>query len=551
MFKIQKTTLVTCALPYSNGPIHLGHMLEHIQADIWVRYMRMCGEKVVFVCADDAHGTAIMLKSREIGISPDEMIKKINEYHKKDFFDFSISYDNYYSTHSFENKVLLERIYKILCINGFIVRKTILQFYDTKKFMFLPDRFVKGTCPVCFSKNQCGDNCEICGVTYNAMDLINPCSSISGTSPVLKKTKHLFFDLPKFSSMLKTWIYSGVLDKHVCNKINEWFSLGLRMWDITRNEPYFGFKIPNEKNKYFYVWLDAIVGYIGSFQNFYKKKYDVDFLCLWKKNLLWNLYHFIGKDIIYFHSLLWPAILEIIGCNKPKKIFVHGYVTVNGLKMSKSRETFITARSYLNNFDSDCLRYYYASKLSSKIVDVDFNLNDFVSKVNRDIVNKIVNLAARNASFINNLFFNTLSSNVENSILYNKFVDVAFDIKNKFYNREYYEIIQDVVFLANLANKYIDEHEPWFLKSQKYSNKLHNICSMGINFFRIIITCLKPILPNLSKKSESFLNVLLKWDEIKFPLLNHKISKFNILFCRIQKDNVKFMISDSKKSFLF
>lgn len=538
MSKFNNKILVTCAFPYSNGPIHLGHMLEHIQADIWVRYHRMRNREIYFICADDAHGTPVMLKSKELMISPEEMINNVHEEHKRDFYDFYISYDHYSSTHILENKFLLEKIFFNLKINKYIKKKNIFQFYDVKKNMFLPDRFIKGSCPKCFSPNQYGDHCEICGSTYNSCELINPFSIISNSPPQLKKTEHFFFNLPKFEKILKEWVNSGVLQKKILNKIKEWFSIGLKDWDITRDSPYFGFQIPYYSDKYFYVWLDASVGYISVFKNFCKKKKNINFNDFWKKNSNTELYHFIGKDIIYFHSLFWPALLESINYRKPNNIFVHGYLTINGKKMSKSKGTFITARSYLKYLDSDSLRYYYASKLSSNADDINFNLNELVNCINKNIVNKIVNLASRNAVFINKFFKDRLSNVIHNICLYEKFVDYSYKIAENFDKLEYSKVIKKILYLTDLANSYIDYQAPWVLFNKKDFKNTHSICSTGINLFRILMTYLKPIMPKLSKKVEFFLNISLNWNEIKNPLLDHKISKFEILFKRIKIEDV-------------
>ncbi|CEN32256.1 Methionine--tRNA ligase [Candidatus Westeberhardia cardiocondylae] len=530
----KKIMLITCALPYANGPIHLGHMLEHIQADIWVRYQKMRGNQVFFICADDAHGTPIMLKAKKLKKKPEEIIKKINLEHKKDLMNFNIQYDNYYSTHSNENKKLLILIYKRLQNKNLIKKRSTLQFFDTKTNIFLPDRFIKGNCPKCKSKNQYGDNCEICGAIYNPVDLINPKSTISNSTPIIKKSKHLFFNLPYFQNMLYHWIHSGILQKEIINKTNEWIKHGLKEWNISRDAPYFGFKIPNTKNKYFYVWLDATIGYMGSFKNFCKKYNYISFNKFWKKNSKHKLYHFIGKDIIYFHTLFWPAILEASEFRKPTKIFVHGYLMVNGKKMSKSRGTFVTAKNYLKHLDSDCLRYYYASKLSSNIKDINFNLENFVEKINTDIVNKIINLAARNASFINKYFNGNLSKKISNPILYKIFTDSKKQIEEAFDKRELNQVIKKIISLTNIANHYINEQAPWKIKKQNKKNEnLQNICSMGIYLFKILMTYLKPILPSLVKKTEIFLNTSLSWKDIKKPFVLNKIQPFKKLFQRI------------------
>ncbi|MBE8597665.1 methionine--tRNA ligase [Xenorhabdus sp. BG5] len=549
MSQVANKLLVTCALPYANGPIHLGHILEHIQADIWVRYHRMRGKEVHFVCADDAHGTPIMLKAQQSGISPEEMIAKVSLEHQQDFAGFAISYDNYHSTHSEENKALASKIYLELKKNGYIKNRTISQLFDPEKSMFLPDRFVKGSCPKCKAEDQYGDNCEVCGTTYSPTELLNPRSVVSGATPEMRDTEHFFFDLPAFSDMLQKWIRSGTLQEQVANKMHEWFEAGLQQWDITRDAPYFGFEIPDQPGKYFYVWLDAPIGYMGSFQNLCDKRDDLNFDEFWKKDSKADLYHFIGKDIVYFHSLFWPAMLE--GCNyrKPTNLFVHGYITVNGTKMSKSRGTFIKASTYLKHLDADCLRYYYAAKLSSRIDDIDLNLEDFVQRVNSDIVNKVVNLASRNAGFINKRFGGKLAEQLADPVLYQKFVDAAQSIAEDFTNREFGKAIREMMALADLANRYVDEQAPWVVAKQEGRDAdLQAICSMGINLFRVLMTYLKPVLPALAARAEAFLNTELTWDGIQQPLLNHAVSPFKALFNRIEMTKIEAMVADSKES---
>ncbi|MBC8951821.1 methionine--tRNA ligase [Xenorhabdus sp. PB62.4] len=549
MSQVANKLLVTCALPYANGPIHLGHILEHIQADIWVRYHRMRGKEVHFVCADDAHGTPIMLKAQQSGVSPEDMIAKVNLEHQQDFAGFAISYDNYHSTHSEENKALASKIYLELKKNGYIKNRTISQLYDPEKGMFLPDRFVKGACPKCKAEDQYGDNCEVCGTTYSPTELINPRSVVSGAAPEMRDTEHFFFDLPAFSDMLQKWTRSGTLQEQVANKMQEWFEAGLQQWDITRDAPYFGFEIPDQPGKYFYVWLDAPIGYMGSFKNLCDKRDDLNFDEFWEKDSKADLYHFIGKDIVYFHSLFWPAMLE--GCNyrKPTNLFVHGYITVNGTKMSKSRGTFIKAETYLKHLDADCLRYYYAAKLSSRIDDIDLNLEDFVQRVNSDIVNKVVNLASRNAGFINKRFGGKLADQLADPALYQKFVDAAQTIAEDFTNREFGKAIREIMALADIANRYVDEQAPWVVAKQEGRDAdLQAICSMGINLFRVLMTYLKPVLPGLTVRAEAFLNTELTWDSIQQPLLDHEVSPFKALFNRIEMAKIEAMVADSKES---
>lgn len=540
--------LVTCALPYANGSIHLGHMLEHIQADVWVRYQRLRGNTVNFICADDAHGTPIMLKAQQLGIKPEDMIAEVQKEHEQDFAGFNISFDNYHSTHSDENRELASMIYLRLKENGFITSRTISQLFDPEKEMFLPDRFVKGTCPKCKAEDQYGDNCDACGETYSPTDLINPKSAVSGATPVMKDSEHFFFDLPQFQSMLKEWTRSGSLQSETANKMQEWFESGLQQWDISRDAPYFGFEIPGEKNKFFYVWLDAPIGYMGSFKNLCNKRDDLNFDEYWKQDSTAELYHFIGKDIVYFHSLFWPAMLDGAGFRKPNNVFVHGYVTVNGAKMSKSKGTFVKASTYLKHLDPECLRYYYAAKLNSRIDDLDLNLEDFTQRVNSDVVNKIVNLASRNAGFITKRFEGKLSSNFTEMALYQEFVDAAERIAELYETREFGRAIREVTALADKANQYVDEKAPWVIAKQEGKDQeLQDICTVGINLFRVLMTYLKPVMPELAARTEAFLNDTLTWEGIASPLTDHEVTKFKALFNRIDPKHVEAMIEASKE----
>ncbi len=539
--------LVTCALPYANGPIHLGHMLEHIQADIWVRFQRMRGNEIYFVCADDAHGTPIMLKADQLGITPEQLINEVQQQHYADFTGFNISFDNYHSTHSEENRKFSELIYNRLKQNGFIKTRTISQLYDPEKGMFLPDRFVKGTCPKCKSPDQYGDNCEVCSATYSTTELINPRSTVSGATPVMKDSEHFFFDLPSFEAMLKTWNRSGALQTEVANKMQEWFEAGLQQWDISRDAPYFGFKIPNTEDKYFYVWLDAPIGYMASFKNLCGKKSGLNFDDFWNKDSSAELYHFIGKDIMYFHSLFWPAMLEGADFRKPSNIFVHGYVTVNGEKMSKSRGTFIQAATYLKHLDPECLRYYYAAKLSNRIDDLDLNLEDFVQRVNSDLVNKLVNLASRNAGFIQKRFAGQLAEKLEDEHLFNEFAAQSEKIATYYENREFGKAIREIMALTDKANKYIDDKAPWVIaKEEGREAELQAVCSMGIQLFRMLIGYLKPVLPKLAERSEAFLQAELTWANLAQPLLSHQIAPFKTLFSRLENKQIEAMINASK-----
>ncbi len=541
--------LVTCALPYANGSIHLGHMLEHIQADIWVRYQRMRGHQVHFVCADDAHGTPIMLKAQQLGITPEEMIAAVSQEHQADFAGFNISFDNYHSTHSDENRELAGLIYGRLQAGGKIKSRTISQLFDPEKSMFLPDRFVKGTCPKCKSPEQYGDNCDSCGATYSPTELIDPKSAVSGATPVMKDSEHFFFDLPQFETWLADWVRgSGAIQEEMANKMQEWFESGLQQWDITRDAPYFGFEIPGAPGKYFYVWLDAPIGYMASFKNLCNKRGDIDFDSYWKADSEAELYHFIGKDIAYFHCLFWPSMLEGAGFRKPTKVNVHGYVTVNGAKMSKSKGTFIKASTYLNHLDPECLRYYYAAKLNSRIDDLDLNLEDFVQRVNADVVNKLVNLASRNAGFIAKRFDGKLAATCAEPELYAEFANARTAIAEAYESREFSRAIREIMALADKANRYVDDKAPWVIAKQEGADaELQAVCSVGINLFRVLMAYLKPVMPLLAERAEAFLAETLSWDGIATPLVDHTVAPFKALFSRIEPAKIDAMIDASKE----
>lgn len=541
--------LVTCALPYANGSIHLGHMLEHIQADIWVRYQRMRGHQVHFVCADDAHGTPIMLKAQQLGITPEEMIAAVSQEHQADFAGFNISFDNYHSTHSDENRELAGLIYGRLQAGGKIKSRTISQLFDPEKSMFLPDRFVKGTCPKCKSPEQYGDNCDSCGATYSPTELIDPKSAVSGATPVMKDSEHFFFDLPQFETWLADWVRgSGAIQEEMANKMQEWFESGLQQWDITRDAPYFGFEIPGAPGKYFYVWLDAPIGYMASFKNLCNKRGDIDFDSYWKADSEAELYHFIGKDIAYFHCLFWPSMLEGAGFRKPTKVNVHGYVTVNGAKMSKSKGTFIKASTYLNHLDPECLRYYYAAKLNSRIDDLDLNLEDFVQRVNADVVNKLVNLASRNAGFIAKRFDGKLAATCAEPELYAEFANARTAIAEAYESREFSRAIREIMALADKANRYVDDKAPWVIAKQEGADaELQAVCSVGINLFRVLMAYLKPVMPLLAERAEAFLAEPLSWDGIAAPLVDHTVAPFKALFSRIEPAKIDAMIEASKE----
>lgn len=550
MSNTPRKILVTSALPYANGSIHLGHLLEHIQTDIWTRFQRMRGHQCFSVCADDAHGTPVMLKAQELGITPEQMVAQTRAEHHQDLLDFHVEYDNYYVTHSEENKQLCEEIYTRLNNAGYISKRTINQLFDPEKNMFLPDRFIKGTCPSCGAEDQNGDNCDVCSSTYSPTEVINPRSVVSGATPILKESEHYFFDLPKFEVMLQEWIVSGALQQEIANKLQEWFDVGLQQWDISRDAPYFGFEIPGAPNKFFYVWVDAPVGYMASFKN-YCDRHDVDFDSFWNVDSDAELYHFIGKDITYFHCLFWPAILEGAGLRKPTGVNVHGFVTVNGAKMSKSGGTFIKGRTYLNHLNPEYLRYYFASKLSDGVTDIDLSFEDFAQKVNSDLVGKVVNIASRCAGFITKRFDGKLSDNIIEPALLAEFQQASEDIAECFEKRQYNRAIRDIMGLADKANQFIDAQAPWVtIKDETKQQLTHEVCSLGINLFRILVVYLKPVLPKLAEQAEAFLNDSLDWESAQTSLTNHDINKFKALMQRVDMDKIAAIIEDSKENLL-
>lgn len=538
--------LITSALPYANGPIHLGHLLEYIQTDIWSRFQKARGHQCYYVCADDAHGTPIMLKAQQLGLTPEQMIAQTAIEHQADFAEFLIGFDNYHSTHSSENQAFASEIYSKLDAGGYIKRRSISQLFDPEKQMFLPDRFVKGDCPKCGALDQNGDSCDVCGATYSPTELKNPKSVVSGATPVLKDSEHYFFDLPAFEQMLQDWTRGGALQSEMANKLQEWFKDGLQQWDISRDAPYFGFEIPGAPGKFFYVWLDAPIGYLASFKN-YCDKTGIDFNQFWQLDSDAEVYHFIGKDIIYFHSLFWPAMLHGAGYRKPTSVFAHGFVTVNGAKMSKSRGTFIKARTYLEHLNPEYLRYYFASKLTSGIVDLDLNLEDFAQKVNADLVGKVVNIASRCASFISKKFNGTLSAHLAEPELFAEFIAQGDSIAASFEEREYARAIRDIMALADKANQYIDAKAPWVLaKDDSKQQETLDVCSMGINLFRVLMHYLKPVLPAMAREVEAFLNSELRWDNYQQPLLNHAVNPFKALMQRVDPVKVQAMVDASK-----
>jgi methionyl-tRNA synthetase len=544
----KRKMLVTSALPYANGHLHLGHLVEHIQTDVWVRTHKMLGIECISVCGDDAHGTPIMLKAEQMGITPEALTAQIKSSHESDFKAFAIDYDCYHTTHSPENQILASAIYEQLQAGGDIVKKTIRQAFDPEKKMFLPDRYVKGTCPKCSAKDQYGDNCEVCGATYSPTDLIDPVSAISGARPIEKDSEHYFFDLPKYETLLKEWTKNGHLQIEVANKLDEWFEAGLKQWDISRDAPYFGFPIPGAQDKYFYVWLDAPIGYMASFKK-YCDEHGVDFAEFWNKDSKTELYHFVGKDIVYFHALFWPALLAASGHRMPTAVFTHGFLTVDGQKMSKSRGTFLEARSYLAHLNPEYLRYYFAAKLNGRVDDLDLNFEDFTNRVNADLVGKVVNIASRCAGFINKRFDNQLSASLCEPQLYADLLAAREAVVESFIARDYARAVRQIMDCADKVNQYIDANKPWVLaKETDRLPEVHAICTMGINLFRILITYLKPVLPMMAQAAEQFLNCEpLTWDSINNPLLNHKIAAFQPLMVRVEKDKIDAMFAQTKE----
>ena len=544
--------LVTSALPYANGSIHLGHLVEYIQTDIWTRFQKMCGHQCIYVCADDAHGTPIMIRAQQEGITPEELIAKTQKEHEQDFAEFLVDFDNFHSTHSEENKHFSTSIFKALKDNDYISTKTVTDLYDPIEKVFLPDRFVRGTCPKCKTEDQYGDNCEACGSTYTPADLINPKSALSGAEPIQKENLHYFFKLSSLEPALKEWTQSGSLQSEIANKISEWFADGLQDWDISRDAPYFGFEIPDAPGKYFYVWLDAPIGYMASFKNYCDRE-GVDFNYYWKKDSDAELYHFIGKDIAYFHTLFWPATLMGSGWRTPTSVFCHGFLTVNGQKMSKSRGTFIKARTYLNHLQPEYLRYYFAAKLNDGVSDIDLNLDDFQQRVNSDVVGKLVNIASRCAGFVVKKFDAKLTNQFieEGTIAFNNACDKHVEVKQLYENRKYSEAMRSIMALADSANQVIDQYKPWErIKDETNREEVHQVCSFGLNMFRLLIGYLKPVMPELAEKSEAFLNSTVTWNDLASGQAlssGHTINKFKPLITRIEKQAVDTMVEESKQ----
>ena len=545
----QRTILVTSALPYANGAPHLGHVVEYVYADLWVRYQRLRGRDCLYVCASDAHGTPTMLKARQEGVAPEELIARYSAMQQRDFADFDISFDNFHTTHSDENREVTDRIYGKLREAGHIRRETIRQAYDEQAGMFLPDRYVRGTCPRCGAADQYGDSCESCGATYTPADLKDPVSVVSGTTPVQRDSEHLFFKLGDFEPFLREWTGSGRLQPAVTSKLGEWFSAGLRDWDISRDEPYFGFEIPGEKGKYFYVWLDAPIGYVGSFLH-YCRRTGCDFDRYWKPDSDAEVYHFIGKDIVYFHTLFWPAVLHGAGMRPPSAVYAHGFLTVNGQKMSKSRGTFITARAWLDHLPAEYLRYFFASRLGPGVDDLDLNLDDFVAKVNSDIVGKLVNIASRCAGFIARGSGGRLAARLPEPALYDEFVAAGSHIGDAYEGRDYAAVVREVMLLADRANLYIDQRKPWLMaKDPARAGDVQGVCTQGLNLFRVLVVYLKPILPRLAAGAEKFLNIPAQsWEDVARPLLGASIGSYEPLATRVDAAATGALVAASTES---
>jgi methionyl-tRNA synthetase len=541
--------LVTSALPYANGPLHMGHMVEYIQTDIWVRFQKLIGNSCYYVCADDAHGTAISLHAEQQGITAEESIQQINKQRKQDFNEFMVEFDLYSSTHSEANKQLTTEIYNKLQTKNCLTVKTISQAYDTEKQMFLADRYIKGDCPKCGAQHQYGDNCESCGATYQASELKNAYSSLSGTAPVTKDTEHVFFKLSEATELLTAWLTTDAVPKEVRQKLFEWVNAGLKDWDICRDAPYFGFEIPDMPNKYFYVWLDAPIGYMSTFKTLCEQQ-QLDFNEYWQPNSSCEVHHFIGKDIINFHCLFWPSILTNCGFRTPTAVHVHGYLTINGEKMSKSRGTFISARNYLDHLQPEYLRYYYATKLSTSIDDLDFNTEDFAQKINSDLVGKFVNIASRCAGFITKKFDGKLATALPETMqqFYQQFPQAAETIANFYEAADFAKAMRAILALADTANSWINDAKPWVIAKDPNNDMqlLQQICTVGINIFRVLAIYLKPVLPQLAVNVEQFLNVsAFNWEDSQELLLNHTINKFKPLMQRIEPEKITAVLDAS------
>ena len=534
---MSRRILVTSALPYTTGPIHLGHLFEHTQTDIWARFQRMRGNQVIYVCADDTHGTGTMLRAEALGVSAEEMIEQMRVEHARDFEGFLISHDCYYTTHSEENRELSNLLYERAREAGNTFTSNVEQLYDPEKNLFLADRFVRGKCPKCGTEDQPGDNCDACGSTYAATDLIEPRSALSGATPEIRSSEHYFFDLAKFSDSLRSWIDGGAVQPEVGNKLKEWLDAGLKPWDISRDAPYFGFLIPGTEDKYFYVWLDAPIGYMAGLKHYLETRNDLTFEDFWAADADSEVHHFIGKDIINFHCLFWPALLESAGMRKPTKVHAHGFITVNGTRMSKSRGTFIEAATYLEHLSPEYLRYYYATKISNGIDDLDISFDDFVQRVNSDLVGKLVNIASRCAGFITKQFDGTLSAALPEAELQAEFAAKSDAVAELYEHSDVSKAVREIMALADRANQYVAQAEPWnAIKDPARRDEVHAVCTQGLNLFRVLIAYIKPIVPKLAADAEAFLNIEpLSWADSQTTLTNHTINKFKPLFARLER----------------
>jgi len=548
MHDTPRKILVTSGLPYANGSIHMGHLVEYLQTDMWVRFQKLRGHICTYVCASDAHGTPIMLKAREMGVSPEELTTTISEEFDRDFAAFGIEFDNFHTTHSTENETLVVEIFEALRETGDIYTRTIEQAYDEQEGMFLPDRFVRGTCPRCKTGDQHGDACENCGATYTPTDLIDPVSVVSGTQPVRRESEHYFFKLSEYEERLREWIAQAQLDRNVIAKLKEWFDAGLRDWDISRDEPYFGFKIPGTDDKYFYVWLDAPIGYIASFRHLCERRDDLDFDEYWRPGGDTEVYHFIGKDIMYFHTLFWPAVLQGSGFRTPTGVYAHGFLTVNGQKMSKARGTFINARSYLDHLNPSHLRYYYAAKLGPTIDDIDLNLEDFVARVNADLVGKLINIASRCAGFISKRFEGRLAEDLPEPELFAELTEASEQIARYYERREFSKAMRQIMRLADSANRYIDDKKPWvMIKNEDQANAVQHICTQGLNMFRSLMIYLDPVIPAVAADARAFFGEnTWRWQDASQPLLGATISRFKPLLMRVETAQIENLIEQSK-----
>jgi methionyl-tRNA synthetase len=550
MNPVPRKIFVSSALPYANGSIHMGHLVEYIQSDIWARFQRLRGNRCSYVCAADAHGTPIMIKAREEQITPEQLVTRVSAEQLEDLKSFGVEFDNFHSTHSEENEELVGRLYRALNDAGHIYTRTIEQAFDKTEKMFLPDRFVRGTCPRCKSEDQYGDACEVCGATYSPIDLIAPVSVLSGTTPVWRESEHYFFRLSAFESNLRQWMSQANLHQNITSKLEEWFGAGLQDWDISRDAPYFGFLIPGTNDKYFYVWLDAPVGYLASFLNLCRRRDDLDFDEYWTPGNDTEVYHFIGKDIVYFHTLFWPAVLEGAGMRLPTSVFAHGFLTVNGKKMSKSRGTFINARTYRNHLDPNYLRYYYAAKLGPGMDDIDLNLDDFAARVNSDLVGKLVNIASRCAGFVSRNSAGRMADALDDQELFASFREAGETIAAHYESREYSKAMRIVMSLADQANRYIELKKPWVMaKDSSRSAEVQQVCSQGLNLFRSLMIYLAPVLPDLAEKSRAlFGEEYWTWQSAAEPLLGKVIAEYQPMLMRVDATQIEKVVEDSKES---